>query len=265
MRGNPPVTTRVLTAARGRKIVVKHGAGTDSVDRAAMAAAGIPLAVSGEGGAGAVAELTLAMILALRRNLPMLTERMRAGHWDRNKWVGTELADQTLGLIGLGRIGSRVARLAAAFGLDIVAAVRPGGVRVPDVPITALPVEELLARADVVSLHCPLTAETRGLIGHEALARMKPGAILINTARGGLVDEAAVAQALTEGRLAGAGFDTFSTEPIRPDNPLLTAPNVLLAPHVAAETGRSLERTAMEAVDHIFAALGLADGGAPPP
>ena len=252
LRGNPPVTRRLIAAAPDLVIIAKHGAGVDSVDLAAAGAAGIIVATAGDTGAAAVAELTLAMMLALRRNLLPFTERIRAGHWDRGGFLGQELGGQTLGIVGLGRIGTRVAGMARMLGMNVLA-LRRDDRSFRDVEAVSL--DMLLARADIVTLHCPLTEATRRIIDAAAIARMRRGAMLINTARGPLVDEAAIAAALRSGHLAGAAFDVFGREPLGDDDPLRTAPNVVLTPHIGSQTAAALQRTAMQVADNVLAAL----------
>ncbi len=261
LRGNPPITRRLIETARSLKIIAKHGAGVDSVDLQAARDAGVAVTTAGEAGAAAVAELALSMIMALGRDLPRLTDRMRNSHWDRGGYQGRELAGRTLGIIGLGHIGGRLAVMAHALGMRVIAA-RPGGTpRTGELPVTAVTFEQLLETADIVSLHCPATPETTGLIDTTAIGRMKAGALLINTARGALVDEAAVAEALRSGKLAGAAFDTFSEEPVNPSNPLLKAPNIILTPHIASQTSAAVERTGLQTADNIIAALRGTEAG----
>jgi phosphoglycerate dehydrogenase-like enzyme len=156
-----------------------------------------------------------------------------------------DLSGATLGIVGRGRIGEAVARRAAGFGMEVVHSSRSSGV----------PLEELLERADVVSLHCPLTPETRHLIGDEALARMKPTALLVNTARGGVVDQVALRRALVEGSIAGAALDVTDPEPLPADDPLLEAPNLIVVPHVGSATVRTRARMAEMAVENLLATL----------
>ncbi|MBB3589704.1 D-3-phosphoglycerate dehydrogenase [Rhizobium sp. BK529] len=255
LRGNPPITRRIIETATSLKIIAKHGAGVDSVDLQAARDAGVAVTTAGEAGASAVAELALSMVMALGRDLPRLSDRMRNGHWDRGGYQSRELSGRTLGIVGLGLIGGRLATMAHALGMRVIAA-RPGGApRTEGLPVTAVAFEELLETADIISLHCPAKPETAGLIGAAAISRMKAGALLINTARGALVDERAVAAALHSGKLAGAAFDTFSEEPINPENPLLKAPNVILTPHIASQTTAAVERTGLQTADNIIAAL----------
>jgi D-3-phosphoglycerate dehydrogenase len=270
MRGNPPVSQAVLDAAPELRVIAKHGAGVDSVDLAAATAHGVLVMIAGDANAPAVAELTLGCILALGRDLGSLSARVKSGQWDRGSYHGTELRGRTLGLIGFGRIGRRVAELARCFGMRVIALTstptRATKARVgdpgrssesiaPALAERAASFEALLASADIVSLHCPLTAETRGLMNRRAFATMKPGALFINTARGALVDEAALADALTSGRLAGAALDTLTEEPPAPGNPLLSAPNLIITPHIAGQTGAAVERMGVAAAENIVAVL----------
>ncbi len=260
MRGNPPVSQAVLDAAPELRVIAKHGVGVDSVDLAAATAHGVLVMVVGDANAPAVAELTLGCILALGRELWSLSARVRSGQWDRGSYQGSELRGRTLGLIGFGRIGRRVAELARCCGMRVIALTRS--------PQSITPVERaasfeaLLAASDIVSLHCPLIAETRGLMNRQAFAMMKPGALFINTARGALVDEAALADALSSGRLAGAALDTLAEEPPAPGNPLLSAPNLIITPHIAGQTGAAVERMGIAAAENIIAVL---TGGAVDP
>jgi D-3-phosphoglycerate dehydrogenase len=254
MRGNPPLSEAVLEAAPELRVIAKHGAGVDSVDLAAATARNVLVMVAGDANAPAVAELTLAFILALGRDLGSLSARVKSGQWDRGSYHGTELRGRTLGLIGFGRIGRRVAELARCFGMRVVALTSTSAIT-PGLAERAESLEWLLASSDIVSLHCALTAETRGLMNRKAFAMMKPGALFINTARGALVEEAALAEALSSGRLAGAALDTLTEEPPAPGNPLLAAPNLILTPHVAGQTHAAVERMGMAAAENIVAVL----------
>ena len=255
MRGNPPVSQAVLEAAPGLRVIAKHGAGVDSVDLAAATAHGVLVMVAGDANAPAVAELTLGCILALGRDLESFSARVRSGQWDRGSYHGTELRGRTLGLIGFGRIGRRVAKLARCFGMRVVALTHSPQSDHPELAERAASLEALLAASDIVSLHCPLNADTRGLMNRQAFAMMKPGALFINTARGALVDEVALAEALSSGRLAGAALDTLAEEPPAPGNPLLSAPNLILTPHIAGQTDAAVERMGIAAAENIVAVL----------
>lgn len=255
MRGNPPVSQAVFKAAPGLRVIAKHGAGVDSVDLGAATAYNVLVMVAGDANSPAVAELTLGFILALGCELESLSARVKAGQWDRGNYHGTELRGRTLGLIGFGRIGRRVAKLARGFGMRVVALAHSPESVTPELAERAASLEALLAIADVVSLHCPLNADTRGLMNRQTFAMMKPEALFINTARGALVDEAALAEALSSGRLAGAALDTLAEEPPAPGNPLLTAPNLILTPHIAGQTYAAVERMGIAAADNIVAVL----------
>lgn len=251
LRGSPPLNARVLAAAQGLKIIAKHGAGVDSVDIAEATRRGIAVMVAGGGNAAAVAEHALALMLALTRELPHFDRGVRAGEWRNLHRFVRDFSMRTIGIIGYGQIGERAARLARACGATVVIHTRsalppPAGMSVePDL-------DRFLQTADIVSLHCPLTEKTRGMLGTAQFARMKPGAILVNTARGPIVDEPALVEALKSGRLAGAGLDTFAVEPPDAANPLFALPNVIVTPHVAAVTTDAMARMATISAKNII-------------
>jgi D-3-phosphoglycerate dehydrogenase len=254
MRGSPQLTRRVLAVAKGLRAIVKVGSGLDSVDLVAATEMGIAVMTSGAATADAVAEHTLALMLSLARDLPRLDRSTRAGNWEQRYFKGREFRALTVGIVGYGRIGARVARLVSAFGARIVVHTRMG---VPDIPGARLEpdLDRLLAQVDVLTLHGRLTPGTRGLIGRRELAMMKPTAILINTARGALVDEAALVDALANGRLAGAGLDAFTVEPVARGNPLLALPNVIVTSHVSAAAKETVARVASTAAGILTAYL----------
>lgn len=261
MRGNPPMTRAVMEAAPQLKIVAKHGAGVDSVDLAAAAQRGIAVMTAGAANADAVAELSLALMLSLARELPSLDRGTKAGGWQRPHHPGREFRGRTVGIVGYGQIGRRVARLATAFGANVIvhsrsAIVDAGGSQVEP------HLDALLRRTDILSLHCPLTPQTRGMIGRAQLEALPAGALLINTARGALVDEDALVEALRSGHLAGAGLDTFATEPPDPGHPLLKLDNVICTPHIAGATREALLRVGTIAATNIVRHL---RGEAPDP
>jgi phosphoglycerate dehydrogenase-like enzyme len=242
--GVDPVSRRVLEAGPLR-VVVKYGSGMDNID--VEAARELDVRVSSTPGANArsVAELAIALLLALARNVALHDRGVRAGSWRRV--TGVELAGKRLGIVGYGAIGREVARIARGLEMDVVA--HDPFVDGADVPLFAL--DELLATSDAVSLHVPLTRETRGLVSAGELAVMKPTAFLVNTARGGLVDEDALAAALRNRRLAGAALDGFEQEPLG-DSPLRELDNVVLSPHAGAATHEAVVRTAARAVDQLL-------------
>lgn len=245
------VDAALLAAAPDLRLVHHQGVGYDNVDLAACRQARVAVALTPEGTAIGVAEHTLLLILALAKHLTRLDAAVRAGQWPVWSYRARsfELAGKTLGLVGFGRIGREVARRARAFDARIVYFDPQPAPREVEraLDATVLPLATLLRTADIVSLHLPATAQTRGLIGAPELALLQPHALLINTARGALVDEGALVAALTRRRFAGAGLDVLSREPPAPDHPLLHLDNVLLTPHVAAGS-RDAFRTKMQAI-----------------
>jgi glyoxylate reductase len=242
------VDEELLDAAPNLKAIANLAVGTDNIDAAAAGARNIPVGNTPDVLTDATADLAFALILALARRIVPGAETVRAGEW--RTWepagdLGVDLAGATLGIVGRGRIGEAVARRAAGFNMELVHSSRSSGLRL----------DELLGRADVVSLHTPLTPDTRHLIGAEALARMKPTALLVNTARGGIVDQDALRAALIEGRISGAALDVTEPEPLPGDDPLLDAPNLLVVPHLGSATRRTRARMAEMAVENLLAAL----------
>jgi len=243
-----PVDADLLAACPDLKAIANMAVGTDNIDLEAAAERGIPIGNTPDVLTDATADLAFALLLALARHIPQSAAQVREGRW--RTWepaagLGADLAGATLGIVGRGRIGDAVVRRAEGFGMQVLASSRRSGV----------PLAELLERADFVSLHCPLTPATRHLIGTDALARMKPTAYLVNTARGGVVDQAALRLALIAGEIAGAALDVTDPEPLPADDPLLEAPNLLVVPHVGSATVRTRERMAEMAVENLLAAL----------
>lgn len=238
--GIDPVTARVMDAGPLRAIA-KYGSGLDNIDLEAAEQRRIPIRNTPGANSQAVAELTIAFLFALARHLVAHHRSATQGHWER--WTGTELAGKRLGLVGLGAVGSRVARIAQGIGME-VAGHDPYAAHTQ---VPTLDLEPLLETSWAVSLHVPLTRETRGLIGKAEIERMIPGTLLLNTARGGLVDEKAVAEALASGRLGGAAFDDLETRP-EPDSPLWGQRGFLVTPHAGASTTEAVERTGVAAV-----------------
>jgi len=202
------------------------------------------------------AELTMALLLALARRVPAADRSMRAGEWDRKSFNGVELYGKTLGLVGAGRIGGEVAVRARAFGMRVMVFdpfLNPDRATALGVETAAL--DEILERADVLSVHVPLTDETHGLIGEAQLAKLKPSAFVLNVARGGVVDEDALLKALQNKRLAGAALDVYSVEPLPADHPFRSLPNVVLTPHLGASTAEAQQNVAIEIAEAVRAAL----------
>lgn len=257
VRSQTRVDAELLAAAAPRLSVVGVASvGTDRIELEAATRAGVMVVNAPTGNTIAAAEHSMALMLALLRRIPAADASVRAGEWDRARYTGAELRHRTLGIIGLGKIGKAVARRASGFEMRVLAhdpfltaeQASEHGARM-------VGLLELLQRADVVTVHTPLTAQTRGLIGEAQIGAMKPGAVLVNVARGGIVDEAAVASALREGRLAGAAVDVYSTEPMAPDNPLRDAPNTVLTPHLGASTSEAQDRVAVEMAEQLLEAL----------
>jgi len=243
-----PVDADMLAACPHLKAIANMAVGTDNIDLEAAAERGIPVGNTPDVLTDATADLAFALLLALARRIAQGEAQVREGRWrtwEPASGLGADVAGACLGIVGRGRIGDAVARRAEGFGMDVLASSRRSGV----------PLAELLERADFVSLHCPLTPATRHLIGSEALARMKPSAYLINTARGGVVDQAALRRALIAGEIAGAALDVTDPEPLPADDPLLEAPNLLVVPHIGSATVRTRERMAEMAVENLLAAL----------
>lgn len=246
------IDATVIEAARRLKAISKHGAGVDNIDVAAASRRNIPVACTAGTNAQSVAEHAAALLLALARHIPSFASTMAQGRWERGTRPGTELDGRVLGLVGYGAIARRFARIGRGIGMSIHAFdpfIDPTSAE--DVTVHEA-LEELLETADVVSLHCPLMAETRGLIDSSALARMKPSGFLINCARGPIVDEPALVEALSSGLIAGACLDTFATEPLAEDSPLRGMTNVVLTPHVAASTTEAGRRMSVESVQNLF-------------
>jgi D-3-phosphoglycerate dehydrogenase / 2-oxoglutarate reductase len=247
----------VFAAAPRLRVVSRFGAGVDTVDLEAAARHGVTVTTTPYANTIAVAELTLGLLLTLARDLPTAIATARAGGWARSP--GWELDGKTLGLVGLGRIGRAVAARAAAFGMHVIG----HDPYVDDVPtVASVSLDELWATSDAVSLHLGLDPRTRHLVDGAALARMKPSAVLINTSRGGLVDEAALAEALRKGTIAAAAADAFDREP-PVDSPLLELPNFVPTPHLGAATREAARRMGEAAARNVVAVLtGLGEADA---
>lgn len=257
-----PVTAAVMDAAPSLRIVARHGVGVDDVDIAAAQDRGILVTRAPGSNTQAVAEHTIALLLALAKDLAPLNAQVAAGGWREAATKVRDIAGLRLGLVGYGAIGQAVARLATAFGMDI-AAYDPGallpGALLPGAPSSGIArcdsLMALLARSDAVSLHVPLLPATRHLLGAAGFAAMPPGGYVLNTARGGLLDEAALHDALERGHLAGAALDVFEDEPPAPANPLRRHPRVICTPHVAGVTDDSLVNMGVMAAECIVAVL----------
>jgi D-3-phosphoglycerate dehydrogenase len=257
VRGATRVTGEILRGAAALKVVARAGTGLDNVDVGVAKTLGITVLNTPAANAVSVAELTLGLMLALERHLAGASTDLRSGKWEKTKYMGREIAGKTLGLVGFGRIGREVAVRARAFDMSLVAcdpvlASWPAGFEWVE---RAPTLSALLPRADYVSLHVPLTAETSHLIGAAELALVKQDAVLVNCARGGTVDESALHAALTAGALRGAALDVFEVEPVPAGHPLLTLANVIGTPHLGASTREAQDRAGVEAAELVIAEL----------
>jgi D-3-phosphoglycerate dehydrogenase len=258
VRGATKVTRRLIEAAPKLRWIGRAGAGLDNIDVAAAKERGIEVMNVPGANAVAVAELVFGLLLALLRHLPEADASVRRGEWDKSRFMGRELRGKTLGIVGLGKIGSAVARRALAFEMKCVGhdpLVSDAEVRAMGVEPLAL--DDLIARAEILTLHVPIASETKGLIDAARIARMPRGAILVNAARGGLVDESGLLAALESGALAGAALDVFAEEPPR-GSPLLDHPRVVRTPHIGAATVEAQEAVGEEIVVMLLARMAAA-------
>jgi D-3-phosphoglycerate dehydrogenase len=256
VRSSTKITRESLARATRLKAIGRAGVGVDTIDVDAATERGIPVLTAPEGNTISAAELTMALLLAVARKVPGADRSMKAGEWDKKSFTGTELCGKTLGLIGAGRIGSEVARRARGFAMRVLVHdpfLNTERARALDVEIAGL--DEVLDKADVISAHVPLTEATRNLVGRRQIARMKKGVLLLNVARGGVVDEQALVEALQSGHVAGAALDVFETEPLPADHVLRTLPNVVLTPHLGASTSEAQHSVAIEIAGAVRAAL----------
>jgi D-3-phosphoglycerate dehydrogenase / 2-oxoglutarate reductase len=256
-----PCPRQLILAAPRLQVIGKHGVGVDNIDIPAASERGVPVFSTPGTNAEAVVEMALAMMLSLARRLRPAQQVVEGDDYVRGRatYLAVEMQGKTLGLIGLGRIGSLLAqKCAAAFAMPVVA-YDPYVKQAPTVPgadiqlVSSL--DALLAQADFISIHVPLTPETRGLIGREQLAKMKQTAYLVNTARGAVVDEAALAEALRNNVIAGAGIDVFAQEPTPAEHPLFGLDNAILTPHVGGQTAESMQKMARAVAEGVLAAL----------
>ena len=237
VRSKTRVTDDLLERATNLRVVGRAGTGVDNIDVGAATQRGIVVMNAAAGNTVTTAEHTMAMLLSLARQIPQAVSSTKTGRWEKNKFLGVELMGKTLGIIGLGRIGTAVAERARAFGMSVLA-YDPYFTReaAHELGIEMIALDELIPRADFITLHTPLTDETRFLINAAAIDRMKPGVRLVNCARGGLIDERALADGISSGKVAGAALDVFEEEPTPPDNPLLALEQVITTPHLGAST-----------------------------
>lgn len=256
VRSATKVTAAIIERGENLKVVGRAGIGLDNVDVDAATRHGVLVVNAPQSNILSAAEHTMALLLAQARNVPQAHSALVAGSWERERWSGVELHGKTLGVIGLGRVGTLVAQRASAFGMRLVAYdpyVAPNRAQQMGVSLVGT-VGELCSRADFITIHMPRTPETIGLVGAKELEQVKPGARIINTARGGLVEETALVEALKTGRLGGAGVDVFENEPVT-DHPLFGLPNVVVTPHLGASTAEAQDKAGLAIAEQVLLAL----------
>lgn len=228
------INAAAINAGRSLKVISKHGSGTDTIDKQAAQARNVAVCAAVGVNAPAVAEHAIALMLACAKSVVKMNSRMHAGHWDKASHKSIELRGRTLGLIGLGAIGVRTALIAHAMELNVLA-YDPYAKQAPDY-VRLVSLEEIWRDSDIISLHCPLTAENRNLLNKQTLDQCRPGVIIVNTARGGLIDEDALLAAVRDGRVQAAGLDSFQQEPPPAAHPFFGEENILLSPHIGGVT-----------------------------
>jgi D-3-phosphoglycerate dehydrogenase len=255
VRSATQVTAEALEAGVDLAVVGRAGIGLDNVDVEAATRRGVMVVNAPQSNILSAAEHAMALLLAQARNIPQAHASLVAGKWERSKWEGVELHGKTLGVVGLGRIGALVAQRALAFGMRLCA-YDPyvSADRARHMGVELMPLDELVAEADFITIHLPKTPETALLFGRDLLAKAKPGLRIVNAARGGIVDEEALAEALRDGRLGGAAFDVFATEPCT-DSPLFGLPNVVVTPHLGASTAEAQDKAGVTIAEQVILAL----------
>jgi D-3-phosphoglycerate dehydrogenase len=256
IRSATRMDAEAIAANPNLRVIARAGVGLDNVDIKAATEAGVMVVNAPTSNIISAAELTIGHILSLARHIPAAHASLAGGEWKRSKYTGTELFEKTLGIIGLGRIGALITERMQAFGMDVIA-YDPyvSAARAQQLGVRLVTLDELLAEADFVTIHMPKTPETTGMIAGPQLAAMKKTAYIVNVARGGLIDEAALAEALREGRIAGAGIDVFSSEPPA-DDVLTGAPNIVVTPHLGASTDEAQEKAGVSVARSVRLALG---------
>lgn len=263
VRQSGKITAPVIAASNKLRVIAKHGVGVDNIDIKSAAEKGVPVVRATGSNARAVAEMAISLAVALLKELPFLDASVKNGRWLKPTFKGRDMQGSVFGLVGFGSIGQEAARMAQALGFTVIVHDPYGKKAIESFDAAAeRSLDELLAEADVISLHCPLTNDTRGMIGREQFGKMKTTAILVNTARGGLVNEADLIDALRQGRIGGAGLDSFAQEPPNPDSPLWQAPNLIVTPHVAGASHGSTRAMATMAARQV---IDILDGKAPDP
>ncbi len=254
------VGAAVMDAAPALKVISKHGSGTDTIDKVAAQARGIDVVAAVGANAAAVAEQALALLLACAKSVVELNARMHGGHWDKATHKSLELGGRTIGLVGLGAIGLRFARMADALGMRVIG-FDPFARNLPDY-VQSVDLETIWREADAISLHCPLTDDNRGLLNAGTLAQCKRGVIVVNTARGGLIDEAALLESVRSGQVLAAGLDSFAVEPMTAGHPFQHEPNFVLSPHIGGVTSDAYVNMGVGAAKNLLQVLGRASAAA---
>jgi D-3-phosphoglycerate dehydrogenase len=263
VRSGTKVSAEVIAAADRLKVVGRAGSGLDNVDTQAATRRGIVVMNTPGGNTVTTAEHTMAMIFAMTRRIPQATASTKGGKWEKERFMGVELYNKTLGVVGMGQIGGYLTKLAQGVGMNVIGYdpyLAEERAQKMGVEVVTLP--ELFRRADIISVHTPLTPETRSLINAQAIEQMKPGVMIVNCARGGVVHEADLFEALKSKRVGAAAFDVFEQEPVKPDHPLLTLDNFICTPHIGAQTGEAQENVALGIAEQIvdYFTKGLARG-----
>ena len=256
VRSASKVTAEVIEKAEKLKIIGRAGVGVDNIDIPAATAKGIIVINSPGGNTIAATEHTMAMMLSMARNIPIANETTQKGEWNRKKYVGVELKGKTLGVIGMGRIGSGVAKRALAFDMDVIA-YDPyiNEERAHDLGVTVGTLDDVVSKADFITVHMPLTPDTKNMISMEQMKKMKQGVRLVNCARGGIINEEDLAQAVKDGIVAGAAIDVFTSEPLPADHPLLGVPGIVVTPHLGASTVEAQIGVSIDVAEGVKAAL----------
>lgn len=252
VRSATHITAELMDAAKNLRVIGRAGVGVDNIDVKAATQRGIVVMNAPDGNTITTAEHTIALLVSMARNVPQAHAKLQSGVWDKKSFVGVELNGKTLGVIGLGRIGKHVAQIARGFGMQIVA-FDPftSADQAKELGIETGTLDEVFVRADFLTIHTPVTDETRGIIGKDAFTKVKKGVRLLNCARGGLVDEIALLEAIENGTVAAAALDVFSTEPLPPDSPLLGNPKIITTPHLGASTTEAQEGVALTVAEQM--------------
>ena len=252
VRSATHITAGLMDAAKNLRVIGRAGVGVDNIDVKAATQRGIVVMNAPDGNTITTAEHTIALLVSMARNVPQAHAKLQSGVWDKKSFVGVELNGKTLGVIGLGRIGKHVSQIARGFGMQIIA-FDPftSADQAKELGIETGPLDDVFARADFLTIHTPVTDETRGIIGKDAFAKVKKGVRLVNCARGGLVDETALLEAIENGTVAAAALDVFSTEPLSADSPLLGNPKIITTPHLGASTTEAQEGVALTVAEQM--------------